>query len=145
MYGVEFPQCIASIAGFSFGGLLALSLAALLWKLPYFEFSTDLLKENFVCITFGQPIISLPTVQEIAEECPEFESVMHSIFAKADVVPQLMKFLDEKYEEQCAQILLTSEIHAGVIAKSQKVSTYSRIPYFFELKYSYTIAHFQEE
>ena len=121
--GWNLPQCITSIAGFSFGGLLALSLAALLWKLPYFEFSTDLLKENFVCITFGQPIISLPTVQEVAEECPEFESVVHSIFTKADVVPQLMKFLDRKYEEQSAQILLTSEIHAGEFAKSQKVST----------------------
>jgi len=107
--------------GFSFGGLLALSLAALLWKLPYFEFSTDLLKENFVCITFGQPINNLPTVQEITEECLEFESVVHSIFTKADVVPQLMMFLDRKYEEQCAQILLTSEIHAGEFAKSQKV------------------------
>jgi len=32
-----------------------------------------------------------------------------------------MMFLDRKYEEQCAQILLTSEIHAGEFAKSQKV------------------------
>jgi len=112
---------MVSIAGFSFGSLLALSLAALIWKLHYL--SADLLKENFVCIKFGQPINNLPTVQEITEECPEFESVVHSIFTKADVVPKLMKFLDRKYEEQCAQILLTSEIHAGEFAKSQKVNT----------------------
>lgn len=113
---------MAFIAGFSFGGLLALSLAALLWKMPYL--STDLLKDDFVCITFGQPIISLPIVQEVREECPEFESVVHSIFTKADLIPRLMKFLDQKYEEeQCVQILLTNEIHAGMIPKSQKVST----------------------
>jgi len=74
---------MVSIAGFSFGSLLALYLAALIWKLHYL--SADLLKENFVCITFGQPIINLPTVQEITEECLEFESVVHSIFTKADV------------------------------------------------------------
>ena len=140
--GWNLPQCITSIAGFSFGGLLALSLAALLWKLPYFEFSTDLLKENFICITFGQPIISLPAVQEVIEECPEFEAVVHSIFTKADLIPRLMKFLDQKCEEQCAQILLTSEIHAGVIPKSQRVSTYSRISCTYELGYSCIIVHF---
>ena len=110
------------VAGFSFGGLLAFSLAALLWKMPYL--SADLLKEDFICIIFGQPLITLPTVQEVTEECPGFESIVHSIFTKADLIPQLMKFLDQKYEEeQCVQILLTSEIHAGMIPKSPKVST----------------------
>ena len=128
---------MASIAGFSFGGLLALSLAASLWKLPYFEFSTDLLKDNFVCITFGQPIISLPTVQEVTEEYPEFESIVHSIFTK-DLVPQLLKFLDQKSEEQCAQILLTSELHSGVITESQKVSIHVHTPEFYALKLRYS-------
>jgi len=72
---------MVSIAGFSFGSLLALSLAALIWKLHYL--SADLLKENFVRITFGQPTNNLPTVQEITEECPEFESVVHSIFTNS--------------------------------------------------------------
>ena len=109
-----------SIAGFSFGGLLALSLAALLWKLPYL--SADLLTEDFICITFGQPIINLPVVQEVTEECPEFESIVHTIFAKADLIP---KFLDQKCEEQCAQIILTNEIHSEIITKSQKVSLHT--------------------
>ena len=125
---------MASIAGFSFGGLLALSLAALLWKLPYI--SADRLKEDFICITFGQPLISLPAVQEVTEECPEFQSIVHSIFTKADLVPQLTKFLDRKCEEQCSQILLTSslKIHAGVIPKSCKVSTYIGNPDFHALR-----------
>ena len=36
--------------GFSFGGLLACTVAACVWDLPYI--SLDLLK-NLVCITFG--------------------------------------------------------------------------------------------
>ena len=144
---LNFPQYMASIAGFSFGGLLALSLAASLWNLPYI--SADRLKEDFVCITFGQPLISLPAVQEVTEECPEFQSIVHSIFTKADLVPQLMKFLDQKCEEQCAQILLTSslKIHAGVIPKSRKVSTYIGNPDFHALwncmRYSCMIAYRQ--
>lgn len=106
--------------GFSFGGLLALSLAALLWKLSYF--SADLLKENLICVTFAQPLITIPAVQEIAEECPEFESTVHSIFMSTDLAPQLMKFLDQKFEEQCSQILLTSSAHTAAISRSQNVS-----------------------
>ena len=107
------------MAGFSFGGLVALSLTALLWKLPYF--SADLLKENFICVTFAQPLITLPVVQEIAEECPELESTVHSIFMSTDLVPQLMKFLDQRFEEQCSQILLTSSAHTAAVSRSQNV------------------------
>ena len=108
------------MVGFSFGGLLALSLTALLWKLPYL--SADFLKENLICVTFAQPLITIPVVQEIAEECLEFESTVHSIFMRADLAPQLMKFLDQRFEEQCSQILLTSTTHTAAVSKSRNVS-----------------------
>ena len=89
--------------GFSFGGLLALAVAASMWKLTLL--SADLLKDNLVCITFGLPLISIPLVEETAQECPEFVTTVHSIFLKDDPVPQLMQFLDPICEEQYTQML----------------------------------------
>ena len=61
-------------------------------------------------------------MQEIADECPQFESTVHSIFIKADLVPQLMKFLDQRFEEQCSQILLTSNVDVTATTTSRNVS-----------------------
>ena len=88
--------------------------------MPYL--SADLLQENFICVTFAQPLITLPVVHEIAEEYPQFESTVHSIFMKADLVPQLMKFLDQRFEEQCSQILLTSNVDVAATTTSRNVS-----------------------
>ena len=84
---------------------MALSVAALLWDLPLL--GMDLLKENVACLTFGQPLISLPHVMDVVQATPEFESIVHSIYHKEDAVPRVMSFLDEKCD--CPELSLGLE------------------------------------
>ena len=85
--------------GFSFGGLLAIHLTAAMWKLPLI--TTDILKKNLACITFGQPLINLPLVKEVMEESPEFTSTVHLVFTREDTVPRVAKFLDPRIDDVC--------------------------------------------
>ena len=81
--------------GFSFGGLLASTVTAQVWDLPYI--SADLLKENLACITFGQPHVALQIVQKVAMQRPDFTATIHTVYSQDDCVPQLMRFLDESW------------------------------------------------
>ena len=81
--------------GFSFGGLLASTVTALVWDLPYI--SADLLKDNLTCITFGKPCVSVRVIQTVAQRRPEISTTIHSIYSESDVVPSLMSFLDESW------------------------------------------------
>ena len=81
--------------GFSFGGLLASTVTALVWDLPYI--SADLLKDNLTCITFGKPCVSVRVIQTVAQRRPEISTTIHSIYSEIDVVPSLMSFLDESW------------------------------------------------
>ena len=47
-----------------------------------------------VCITFGQPLLSIPLLQDIARRIPQFESTIHSVFDREDVVPQLLHYFN---------------------------------------------------
>ena len=81
------------IAGFSYGGLLALSVTASLWRLPNL-LSSDLLQRNVCCIAFGLPLFNLPHIQEAIDESPELASTVHSFYVKDDIFPQLNIFFD---------------------------------------------------
>ena len=86
------------VIGFSFGGLLACTVAACVWDSPYI--SSDLLKENLACITFGQPHVTLQIVQKVAMQRPDLASTIHTVYSQDDCVPQLMRFLDESWSSE---------------------------------------------
>ena len=78
--------------GFSFGGMLASSVTAAVWETPYI--GADLLKKNLVCITFGQPLFSLPAVHNVARE-QEIKLTIHTIHIQEDVFPRAISVLNE--------------------------------------------------
>ena len=84
-------------AGFSFGGTLALSVTASLWKLPLI--CADVLEKNLCCISLSPPLIELDMIKEVCMESPQISSTLHSIIIKDDFVPRLSMFLDPKNEE----------------------------------------------
>ena len=86
------------LLGFSFGGLLACTVAACVWDLPYI--SSDLLKENLACITFGQPHVTLQIVQKVATQRPDLTSTIHTVYSQDDCVPQLVRLLDESWSSE---------------------------------------------
>ena len=90
---LSFTQAACTFPGFSFGGLLACAVAALVWRSPYI--SSDLLKENLACITFGQPHVRVPFLPDVARQRPDILSTIHCIYHHDDAVPYLMSFLDE--------------------------------------------------
>ena len=99
--------------GFSFGGLLANTVAAQVWDLPYL--SADLLKENLACITFGQPHVTLQIVQKVAMQRPELTATIHAVYSQDDCVPQLMRLLDESWSsEELLQEMESSGVHCKV-------------------------------
>ena len=79
----KFDISISEI-GFSFGGLLACSIASNLWNLPYFN--ADILLKNVACIMFGPPCVSLPRIEDAICHYPES---FHSFFLKDDFIPKL--------------------------------------------------------
>ena len=60
-------------SGFSFGGMLACNVTAKLWRETYA--SVGLLK-NVICISFGQPLIKIPSVQEAVQDFPGLEEMI---------------------------------------------------------------------
>ena len=83
--------------GYSFGGLLGLSVTASLWKSTLL--TSSILEKNLCCITFSPPLINMPILQEICVESPQINSTLHSIFIKDDLIPRLTMFLDPKYDK----------------------------------------------
>ena len=79
--------------GFSLGGLLACAVTAAVWRTPYIR--ADVLKKGLVCITFGQPHITLPCVSEVAREQPELVSTIHTLYLHDDVIPRIFPLLNE--------------------------------------------------
>ena len=70
--------------------MLACSVIAKLWKETYANAS--LLEENVICITFGQPLIQIPPLQEAIEAFPKLEKTIHQIFNKEDIIPGLLHY-----------------------------------------------------
>ena len=76
--------------GFSFGGMLACYVAANLWKMSFI--SGDLLEKNVICITFGQPLIPVPYVEEAIKDFPQFETTIHAVYDKDDFFPRVLYY-----------------------------------------------------
>lgn len=74
--------------GFSFGGLLACYVAAYIWRASCLD--TSRLQKNVSCITFGQPLFSIPYVQEMIQIYPAFEKTLYLVLDKEDIVPPLL-------------------------------------------------------
>lgn len=74
--------------GFSSGGLIACMVSSLLWKENSY-IGSDELKANTMCLTFGQPIINLPCIAELVQKYPDFNTTLHQIYLKSDVIPQI--------------------------------------------------------
>lgn len=69
--------------------MLACSVAAKLWSTAL---DPSLLQRNLCCITFGQPIISLPYVKKMAKHFPKLEETIHLVLNKEDIIPGLMHY-----------------------------------------------------
>ena len=87
--------------GFSFGGILANLCATHLWSLSQ-GICPELLEKNLLCITFGQPIISLPRTTDKVADKRRF----HAIYISDDIIPRMMRYLDPGYTEFTAEHLL---------------------------------------
>ena len=109
--------------GFSFGGLLASAMAARVWDTPYI--SSDLLKDNMTCVTFGQPHVAVDVIQRIARRRPEMVTTINAIFIDEDQIPSLMGLLDECWSDKVRQtqsrsaigVQLTNHHQSAVIQK----------------------------
>ena len=73
-------------------------MAASVWDTPYI--SSDLLKENMTCITFGQPLVSVDVIQRVTRARPEMVTTVHAIFIEQDQIPSLMSLLDVSWNQK---------------------------------------------
>ena len=71
---------------------MACSVTAKLFQQPYLI--SDQLAGSLMCVTFGQPLISMQEIKETAHQLPLFKSVLHCIYAENDVLPQLMRYTE---------------------------------------------------
>eukprot|EP00731_Ephydatia_muelleri_P033464 Em0030g21a len=78
------------LTGFSFGGMLACFVAASIWNSSVI--SPEEFKHRVICITFGQPLIGIPLVEDIINTSHEFRESIHLIFDQTDVIPRLLRF-----------------------------------------------------
>lgn len=69
--------------------MLACCNAARLWKESYLPI--DVLEHNVICITFGQPLVAIPYVQETVNTITKFENTIHSIYDREDIFPRLLR------------------------------------------------------
>ena len=82
-------------AGFSLGGLLACSVHAKIWNSPNVS---PRIKENLVCITFGQPHVPIPGLEDLAVDYLNIENTVHAIQYEKDLVPRLLGLLHKPHE-----------------------------------------------
>ena len=66
-------------------------MAAVLWETSYI--APHVLQKNMVCITYGQPLISVKLIQDVIQKFKGFETSIHSMFDAEDVVPRLLGYL----------------------------------------------------
>ena len=72
-----------------------------MWHTPYI--SSDLLKKNMTCITFGQPQVEVDIIKEVARRRPEMVTTINAIFITEDHIPNLMGLLDECWSAKIQQ------------------------------------------
>ena len=67
---------------------MACYVAAYIWRASCLDVAR--LQRNVICITFGQPLFSIPYVQEMIQIYPAFEQTLHLILDKEDIVPSIL-------------------------------------------------------
>lgn len=72
--------------------MLACCVAANLWEETYV--SIDTLQKNVICITFGQPMINIPFVQEAIKHFPQLRNTIHLIYDKEDTFPLVFRYFN---------------------------------------------------
>ena len=84
--------------GFEFGGLLALSVYASVWKQTCLSISN--LSQSTMCVTFGVPLVPLKT-DKILDECyTKMKENSHIFQLHGDFVSRLLQFDDITNEIQ---------------------------------------------
>ena len=94
---------LSTVLGFSFGGLLACSIIAKLWNLPFFN--SDILLQNVACIMFGPPYINFSSpllhLEEAIHQFPDILQSFHSFHLRDDIIPKFYLFANEGIIQQC--------------------------------------------
>ena len=70
--------------------MLACYVTANLWKKSFI--SGDVLEKNVLCITFGQPLVGIPYVEEAIKAFPQLEATIHSVYDKEDFFPRVFHY-----------------------------------------------------
>ena len=65
-------------------------IAAILWRRSSVD--KDVLEKNIICITFGQPLIPIPSVEETIKDYPQFEATVHAVYDKDDFFPRVLYY-----------------------------------------------------
>ena len=76
--------------GFSFGGLLALSVYISVWNQTCLS-QNDLIR-YVACITFGIPLIPLEAFDKIVLSIPRIKENSHFFLMKDDLIPRLLQY-----------------------------------------------------
>ena len=97
--------------GFSFGGLIAMVIAAKIWDLPHVSMHN---LHRLKCITFGQPQISMTLVEQIVDRFPEFVESVHALYLESDAFPRVMASFDRLYEQRSDPVSLPDLLHGEV-------------------------------
>ena len=63
-------------------------VSSVLWRENSY-IGSDELKANTMCLTFGQPIINMPCISELAQKYPDFTATIHQVYLKCDLIPQI--------------------------------------------------------
>ena len=79
-------------AGFSFGGSLAQLCGVTLYSQSQ-GVCSELLERNLLCVTFGQPVLSLPGTTGSADKIIN-KSRFHAVYIANDKLPRLLSHMD---------------------------------------------------
>lgn len=111
--------------------MLACCNAARLWNDTCIN--VDVLEKSVTCITFGQPLLSIPYVQEVLSKYPKFEDIVHSVFDQDDAFPKLFRnHYSSQQNEQGKSLkpITPTTIVPKLLTQVSQVSTFS-ILYLF--------------
>ena len=69
--------------------MLACCNAARLWRDTCI--GVDVLEKNVTCVTFGQPLLTIPYVQETVSSYTKFEGTIFCVYDVEDIFPKLFR------------------------------------------------------
>ena len=70
--------------------MLACYVTATLWKESYIPV-TDL-EKNVVCVTYGQPLIKVPLVEQVIKDFDHFQDTVYHVFDREDIFPRVLRY-----------------------------------------------------